>query len=275
MVKVEIVEEKDTAGNSPYASDAASVASASSESLSSVSSELSADETFIDRVSALVDIVPPTTRHAISTRVSKTASFFKAGGKLAGNLVWVLTTSALLIGLPLAMSLEDEAKIVEQEKEMLAQQQGAQVRPSVAYIFNTLEIMFPHLFFFFSLDDGCLWTTSTTATKGPCTPWFLILPIILIHIHAHTHTRILIRIPLTLLSPVYSRKEYRMNYVRSPLLLCEVKLPCRIILMSWSFLCRYAAFACSTTCDPYPISSRKFHQDQKTIVIVVILRCHV
>ena len=128
MVKVEIVEEKET-GSSPYASSSSSAAS-SSTSLSSVSSELSQNETFFDRVAALVDIVPPTTRHSISSRFSSAASFVKRGGKLVGNIVWVLTTSALLVGLPLALSLEDEAKIVAQEQEMMAQQQGAQqVKP--------------------------------------------------------------------------------------------------------------------------------------------------
>ena len=124
MVKVEIVEEKET-GSSPYASSSSSAAS-SSTSLSSVSSELSQNETFFDRVAALVDIVPPTTRHSISSRFSSATSFVKRGGKLVGNIVWVVTTSALLVGLPLALSLEDEAKIVAQEQEMMAQQQGAQ-----------------------------------------------------------------------------------------------------------------------------------------------------
>jgi len=120
MVKVEIVE-----SNSPYGSDASSRASSSS-SLSSVSSELEADESLFDRLAALVDIVPPTTRHAISQRVQTSASFLKRGGKLAGNLVWILTTSALLVALPLALVLEDEAKIVAQEREFLEQQQGQQ-----------------------------------------------------------------------------------------------------------------------------------------------------
>ncbi|KAG9227399.1 hypothetical protein CCMSSC00406_0004062 [Pleurotus cornucopiae] len=124
MVKVEIVDEKD-AGNSPYASTASSRTS-SSISLSSVVSE-DPQESFFDRVAALVDIVPPTTRHNIATRVSKTASFIKRGGKLAGNIVWIVTTSALLVALPLALTLEDEAKIVAQEKELLEQQQGQQV----------------------------------------------------------------------------------------------------------------------------------------------------
>lgn len=126
MVKVEIVEERDQdAGNSPYASTSSSRTS-SSVSLSSVGSEPDGEETFYERLAALVDIVPPTTRQNISSHVSKTTSFFKSGGKVVGNLIWIVTTSALLVGLPLALSLEDEAKIVAQEKEMLAQQQGAQ-----------------------------------------------------------------------------------------------------------------------------------------------------
>ncbi|KAK0464670.1 mitochondrial outer membrane translocase complex, subunit Tom22 [Desarmillaria tabescens] len=130
MVKVEIVDDKES--NSPYASPSSSRTS-STESLSSVSSELSADETILDRIAALVDIVPPTTRHSISSRVSKTASFVKKSGKFFGNIVWVVTTSALLVALPLALSLEDEAKIVAQEKEMLEQQQGAQQMISPMY----------------------------------------------------------------------------------------------------------------------------------------------
>lgn len=124
MVKVEIVEDKEGHG-SPYASPSSSRTS-STESLSSISSELSADETFYDRLSALVDIIPPTTRHNIASKVSKTASVVKKTGKVIGNVVWIVTTSALLVGLPLALSLEDEAKIVAQEKELMAQQQGAQ-----------------------------------------------------------------------------------------------------------------------------------------------------
>ncbi|KAJ7644049.1 mitochondrial import receptor subunit Tom22-domain-containing protein [Roridomyces roridus] len=120
MVKVTVEE-----SNSPYGSDASSKASSTS-SLSSVSSDIDTDETLLDRIAALVDIVPPTTRHAISQRVQKSASFLKAGGKRVGNLVWILTTSALLVALPLALVLEDEAKIVAQEREFLEQQQGQQ-----------------------------------------------------------------------------------------------------------------------------------------------------
>lgn len=132
MVKVEIVEERDPHfDRSPYASSSSSRTS-SSVSLSSVASELDGEESFYDRLTALVDIVPPTTRHNIANRFARTTSFIKSTGKVVGNIVWIVTTSALLIGLPLALSLEDEAKIVAQEKEMLAQQQGQQqVRYSI------------------------------------------------------------------------------------------------------------------------------------------------
>ncbi|EJC98861.1 mitochondrial import translocase, subunit Tom22 [Fomitiporia mediterranea MF3/22] len=123
MVKVEIVDEKEEQ-TSVYASTSSS-RTGSSESLDSTISEPEA-ESFYDRIVALVDIVPPTTRYSIRSRVSKTCSTLKKAGKVAGNVVWIVTTSALLVGLPLALSLEDEAKIVAQEKEMLAQQAGAQ-----------------------------------------------------------------------------------------------------------------------------------------------------
>ncbi|EMD40073.1 hypothetical protein CERSUDRAFT_112286 [Gelatoporia subvermispora B] len=134
MVKVEIVEEKDPqfSSRSPYSS-ASSSRTSSSVSLSSAGSEVDAEESLYERIAALVDIVPPTTRHSISTKISNTFGFFKTSGKVVGNIMWIVTTSALLVGLPLALSLEDEAKIVAQEKEILAQQQGAQhlLQPSM------------------------------------------------------------------------------------------------------------------------------------------------
>ena len=129
MVKVEIVEEKEHDPRSPYSS-ASSSRTSSSVSLSSVGSELDGEESFYERIVALADIIAPSTRQSISSRFSRTTSAVKTTGKVVGNLVWIVTTSALLIGLPLALVLEVEAKIVQQEKEMLAQQQGAQVSSS-------------------------------------------------------------------------------------------------------------------------------------------------
>ena len=123
MVKVEIVDDKEES-TSVYASSDSS-RTGSTDSLSSITSEPES-ESLYQRIAALVDIIPPTTRYSISSQASKSAAVLRRTGKLAGNLIWMLTTSALLVGLPLALVLEDEAKITAQEKELIAQQQGAQ-----------------------------------------------------------------------------------------------------------------------------------------------------
>lgn len=84
------------------------------------------EETIWERISALRDIIPPSTRRSIASTFNTTTSYAFTGSLLAGKLVWVVTTSALLVGLPFALAVEDESRIVAQEKEMMAQQQGAQ-----------------------------------------------------------------------------------------------------------------------------------------------------
>lgn len=199
MVKVEIVEEKDQdVGNSPYASPSSSRTS-SSVSLSSAGSDLDNEESFYERLTALVDIVPPTTRQKISSRFARTASFFKSGSKVVGNIVWIVTTSALLVGLPLALSLEDEAKIVAQEKEQYAQQYGAQqVRGLQTLTACELPGMSAWLCPFIvtspppscfthapssDFTDGrtvihvsCIVNLQSDPAEGHCSPRFLILP---------------------------------------------------------------------------------------------------
>lgn len=83
-------------------------------------------ETIWERISALRDIIPPSARRSIASTFNTTTSYAFTGSLLAGKAVWVVTTSALLVGLPFALAVEDEARIVAQEKEMTAQQQGAQ-----------------------------------------------------------------------------------------------------------------------------------------------------
>jgi hypothetical protein len=75
-------------------------------------------------------MVPPSTRLSIAKAFSQASSWAKWSGKAAGNAVWVVTTTALLVGLPMAIAIEDETRLVAQEKEMMGQQQGqAGVRP--------------------------------------------------------------------------------------------------------------------------------------------------
>ena len=173
MVKVTEIQDEKEEQNSVYGSEGSS-RSGSTDSLDSIISEPD-HESFFDRIAALVDIVPPTTRYSISSRVSKTFSALKKTSKFAGNVVWVVTTSALLVGLPLALILEDEAKIVAQEKEMLAQQAGAQQVRHAARRFFILRFIVRSLKNLpRSSDDGRLPHQSKRTAKGRCPTRLLI-----------------------------------------------------------------------------------------------------
>lgn len=71
--------------------------------------------------------MPPSTRRSLSHTFSMTYRYTAFGGRLAGKLAWVVTTSALLVGLPYALAVETEAAVVQQEREFAQQQSGAQV----------------------------------------------------------------------------------------------------------------------------------------------------
>ncbi len=84
------------------------------------------NETLYERFVALKDIVPPTTRSKLLSSYSGAKQWSWWGMRNAGTLAWVVTTSALLVGLPLALAIEDEARIVQQEREMQMQSAGQQ-----------------------------------------------------------------------------------------------------------------------------------------------------
>ncbi|POY75405.1 hypothetical protein BMF94_1475 [Rhodotorula taiwanensis] len=82
-------------------------------------------ESYAERIAALKDMVSPTTRQSLADAASSTAGWVKWSLVKAGNVAWIATTSALLVGLPLLLSIEGEAALVQQEKEYMAQP-GAQ-----------------------------------------------------------------------------------------------------------------------------------------------------
>ncbi|TNY18917.1 mitochondrial outer membrane translocase complex, subunit Tom22 [Rhodotorula diobovata] len=78
-------------------------------------------ESLKDRFYALKDMVPPTTRAAVSDAATSAKSWLGWSAAKAGNAAWIVTTTALLVGMPLLLSIEGEAALVQQEKEYLAQ----------------------------------------------------------------------------------------------------------------------------------------------------------
>jgi import receptor subunit TOM22 len=83
-------------------------------------------ETVYDRLVALKDIVSPSTRTSLASSINTTKSWAQWGWFSAGTVAWWVSTSALLVGLPLALAIEDETRIVQQEREMQMHSQGQQ-----------------------------------------------------------------------------------------------------------------------------------------------------
>ncbi|TGZ83019.1 mitochondrial import translocase, subunit Tom22 [Ascodesmis nigricans] len=105
---------------------------------SSVSSEdeLSEDEdedlseTLYDRLVALKDIIPLKYRVRVSNAVWTVYSMVSGTLRFGGNAVWILSTSAIMLGVPYALAVGEEQQMVEMEKEMKAQQLAGSLSPN-------------------------------------------------------------------------------------------------------------------------------------------------
>lgn len=87
------------------------------------------DETFFERLSALQDMIPASTRRSVSSKANTISSWFKSGLSMGGKTLWVVSTSALLLGVPWALAYSEEQMIVEQERaELQAQRAQNEVR---------------------------------------------------------------------------------------------------------------------------------------------------
>jgi import receptor subunit TOM22 len=132
MVQVEEV--ADTQARAQTAQTEEWQTDAETESNASDISDISDDDDFFDpnsesiydRVVALKDIVSPKTRSSLSRTLESAQAWASWGWFSAGSVAWVVSTSALLVGLPLALAIEDETRIVQQEREMQMQSQGQQ-----------------------------------------------------------------------------------------------------------------------------------------------------
>jgi import receptor subunit TOM22 len=99
--------------------------------------EIADEETLTDRILALKDIIPPTTRSYIASKVETGTSWIKSGVLFSGKTLWIVSTSALLLGVPWALAFAEEQQVVEMENEMKMREQG------------TKDVWLPHL------NTGC------------------------------------------------------------------------------------------------------------------------
>lgn len=99
-----------------------------SESESDVEDDFDFDsETVYDRIVALKDIVPPQSRETILSVAQTAQSYANYALNRSGAFLWALTSSALLLGVPLSLAILAETQIQEMEKEMSLQQSAQEV----------------------------------------------------------------------------------------------------------------------------------------------------
>lgn len=94
-----------------------------SESESEVEDDFDAEhETLYERIVALKDIVPPKQRNQIVSAADIIKSQVTSGLNIGGNLLWVLTSSVLLLGVPLSLAIFSETQLQEMESQMALQE---------------------------------------------------------------------------------------------------------------------------------------------------------
>ncbi|KAI0881988.1 mitochondrial import translocase, subunit Tom22 [Annulohypoxylon maeteangense] len=82
------------------------------------------NESLTERLYALRDIIPPHTRTSISNKITATTDAIGSVLSFSGKTLWVLGTSALIIGVPWALAWVEEQQVIEMEKEMKMREMG-------------------------------------------------------------------------------------------------------------------------------------------------------
>ncbi|KAK6454261.1 mitochondrial outer membrane translocase complex, subunit Tom22 [Scheffersomyces xylosifermentans] len=112
----------------PETSGAAASDSEDSESDSDIEDEFDFDsETVYDRIVALKDIIDPEQREYIASATSSLKSYVNYGLNKTGSLLWTVTSSALLLGVPLSLAIIAETQLQEMEKDLSLQQSAQEV----------------------------------------------------------------------------------------------------------------------------------------------------
>ncbi|KAI0844956.1 Tom22-domain-containing protein [Daldinia vernicosa] len=84
-------------------------------------------ETLAERLYALRDIIPPQTRTSIANKVNATTSAVSSFFSFGGKTLWVISTSALILGVPWALAWAEEQQVMEMEKEMKMREMGGEI----------------------------------------------------------------------------------------------------------------------------------------------------
>ncbi|KAK6066120.1 Mitochondrial import receptor subunit tom22 [Seiridium cupressi] len=85
------------------------------------------NETLGERLYALRDIIPPQTRASIANGVTNTTDAVKSVFSFGGKTLWVIATSALVLGVPWALAFAEEQQVMDMEKEMKMREMGGEI----------------------------------------------------------------------------------------------------------------------------------------------------
>lgn len=75
------------------------------------------EESLYERFSALKDMIPPSARRTVTSSVSSLTSLTKASLSFSGKALWVISTSAFLVGVPWALAYAEEEQYIQMERE--------------------------------------------------------------------------------------------------------------------------------------------------------------
>lgn len=125
-VRDEEYEKRPLNDDEDWDTDSSSAASADDEDLDDEDVS-SLDETLLDRIAALKDIVPPTYRKSLASASETGYAWASRALSLSGKTLWVVSTSALLLGVPWALAFSEEQQVMEMEREMKMQQSANEV----------------------------------------------------------------------------------------------------------------------------------------------------
>lgn len=98
-------------------------------------------ETFTERLWALRDIIPPTTRTWFFGKYQTTKRVVQGVVFFAGRSMWSISVSALLIGVPFALCWAEEQQMIAMEQEMRQREQGQDLLTAGGAEGNTADMI--------------------------------------------------------------------------------------------------------------------------------------
>lgn len=76
------------------------------------------NESLGERIVALKDAIPPYYRDGLAKSFGSTSSLLQSALRFGGKSLWVLSSSTLLLGVPLSLCILSEQQLTEMEKGM-------------------------------------------------------------------------------------------------------------------------------------------------------------